>query len=237
MLNYRERRRIVEEEELRQKQSNNINRKIAFLNQPFVLWLLSALFISAVGMYVNAADKCHATSTQIDSTMKLLLTEIDGRLHKIQDLDTSQLSSKAKVSEAVREILDGKVGYQIPTYRDETLHAVLYQYNDLARLVVLSAFGQTAVTMVKNMQETDEEKALDKHFGVAGDLTLDLEADGFFAKENLTELLMSSMDVKTDKSKNGLLVDIIKVIQMRNLVEGLQPEKGCSFANIILNMW
>jgi hypothetical protein len=98
MLTYRERRRIAEENAAYAKAEGKDDKpsRWRFLNQPFTLWLLSALVLSLWSTYHSAAQQCHEQADKTYAKFVSLLDEIGGRIGELRWLigDESEETKK-----------------------------------------------------------------------------------------------------------------------------------------------
>jgi hypothetical protein len=147
MLSYRERRRIAEESAVYAKGSTRTEPKQSswslfnqhlwgVLNQPFTLWLLSALLLSLWSTYHSAAQQCHEEAEKTLSDFTALLDEIGGRVAELRRLADNGEANIGSANTDVLQIYHGEAGYQSPAYKGHTLRDVWIAYNRLAEKIV-----------------------------------------------------------------------------------------------------
>jgi hypothetical protein len=137
MLSYRERRRIVEENAAYAKANSKSEKQglWGLLNQPFALWLLSALVLSLWSTYHTAAQQCHEQADKTFADFVSLLDELGGRLTELRN---QMEKSPEPDNPEIKKIYNGQLGYQSPYFRNYTLFAVLRSYNRLASRIILA---------------------------------------------------------------------------------------------------
>ena len=79
----------------------------SLLNQPFLLWGLSALLISFAGAYYSQSSKCNTVASSDYMTAVSLLREMQGRVEEIDAILVSHIEDPDPSSVVISEISDG----------------------------------------------------------------------------------------------------------------------------------
>jgi hypothetical protein len=215
MLSYRERRRIAEENAAYAKASTKTEprpsswsllkqQRWGLLNQPFTLWLLSALVLSLWSTYHSAAQQCHEQAEKVYSDFISLLDEIGGRVYELRYLNYDPAKQD---NPDILKIYRGEMGYQSPSYRGHTLYAVWSAYNRTASKII-----------APNLPDLIGVEA--EHRNYEHDLRMDLGSVSYG--------LTYSIFVTPDSLKD----DWDKIERRRILVEGGRPAENCALGAI-----
>jgi hypothetical protein len=129
------------------------------LNQPFVLWGLSALLISFAGAYYSRSSQCNAVASSDYTTAISLLREMQGRdeeldailVSHIEDTDPSPVVI-SEISNGVRAVLLGTRGYQTPEFREYRLSAIVRAFNAAFRRI------RPNYELVEDVRKATQEK-------------------------------------------------------------------------------
>jgi hypothetical protein len=108
--------------------------RMAWLDKPFTLWVLSTLVISIAGALFAERQQCHDQAQNTLTKVFPLLDEITARIGTLRE---KLQKSPDQNDPEIAKLIQGKTAFQ-PAYKDQSLFVILSSYNQVAGRIAAS---------------------------------------------------------------------------------------------------
>ena len=214
----------------------------SLLNQPFVLWGLSALLISFAGAYYSRSSQCNAVASS-DYLMAIsLLREMQGRVQEMDAILVSHIEETnpssaiiSEISDGVRAVLLGTRGFQTPEFRDHRLSEVVRAFN-MAFRRIRPDYALVEDARKATQEELDaeykgsviEEPKLDPHIEDAITIKSTIEYDWLLVAHPEFQSGRLKLLLETSLPSDKAMLAFYNHMFSRSL-----PQNQCSFPDVI----